>query len=591
VPSAIRRLALVSLVLLAGLLLAEGDGTGKGKKYALLVGVKAYDHHKLAPLRFTENDVTELAKLLRPAGYDVTLLSDSAKVKPTGANVKKALTTLLAKKSRDDTVLVALAGHGLQLAVKEKDVSFFCPSDAQLNDPDSLVSLEKLFQDLDDCAAGVKLLLVDACRNDPGAWGARNLDVDTVPRPPRGIAALFSCASGQRAFETKELGGGHGVFFHYVLEGLRGQAKDDDGEVSWGRLSEYVSRQVNRQVPKLIGGGARQTPHLVTNLVGESPVLLSVVAGGGAESPKDEKVVGLEKEFTNAVGMKMVRIPKGKFLMGSTSREREDVLALVKKKEMPDWLKVEGPQHEVEVSEFFLGAHEVTVGQFRAFVKGSGYRTEAEKGDGAYRWTGGKFEKDAKTNWKSPGFSQGEDHPVTCVSWDDARAFCDWLSKQPDKKKPGEWAYRLPREAEWEYACRGGASSYRTFHFGNSLSSAQANFDGNYPYGGAAKGDYLRRTTKVGSYEKNVFGLYDMHGNVWEWCSDWFDEDYYKSSPSRDPAGPSKGSDRVIRGGSWSNAGGNCRSAYRVTRAPGDRYNYVGFRVALVPSSRASVPE
>jgi hypothetical protein len=281
---------LLTLAVLSSGLLALATGqaqTGKGKRYALLVGVKEYDHHKLAPLRFTENDVVEMAKLLRPAGYEVTVLCDSTGAKPTTANVKKALKELLAGKRRDDTVLVALAGHGLQLTVKEggreKDVSFFCPKDAQLNDPDSLVSLEKLFTDLDDCAAGVKLLLVDACRNDPGARGARNLDVDTVPRPPRGIAALFSCASGQRAFEMAELGKGHGVFFHFVLEGLRGKARDDDGEVNWGRLSEYVTRQVNRQVPKLIGGGARQTPHLVTNLVGESPVLLRV-------KPAEERV-------------------------------------------------------------------------------------------------------------------------------------------------------------------------------------------------------------------------------------------------------------------------------------------------------------
>jgi formylglycine-generating enzyme required for sulfatase activity len=536
---------------MAGLLLAQ---PAKGRKYALLVGVKDYDHHKLAPLRYTENDVVELAKLLRPAGYDVTLLSDSAKVKPTGANIKKALTALLAKKSRDDTVLVALAGHGLQLAVKEggkeKDVSFFCPSDAQLNDADTLVSLEKLFQDLDDCAAGVKLLLVDACRNDPGARGARNLDVDTVPRPPRGIAALFSCASGQRAFETKELGGGHGVFFHFVLEGLRGQAKDADGEVNWGSLSNYVTRQVNHQVPKLIGGGARQTPHEVRNLVGESPVLLRV--GGGAESPK---------EFTNAVGMKLVRIPRGKFTMGSPAdeKDREDN---------------EGPQHEVEVSEFYLGAHKVTQEQYQKVM-----------GTNPSHFSAGGAGKDKVKGMDTSRF------PVEQVSWKDAMEFCKKLNEMADRKKPGGWAYRLPREAEWEYACRGGAPSYRTFHFGNSLSSSQANFDGNYPYGGAAKGDWLRRTTKVGSYEKNAFGLFDMHGNVWEWCADWYAKDFYSSSPKRDPAGPSRGSDRVIRGGGWSAFGWLCRSAGRLRDTPGDRNFSVGFRVALVPSGRASVPE
>src|SRR5262249_26041439 len=119
---------------------------------------------------------------------------------------------------------------------------------------------------------GVKLLLVDACRNDPR--DSRSLDVDAVPRPPRGTAALFSCGSGQRAFETPKLGGGHGVFFHYVLEGLKGKAQNEDGQVTWDDLISFVKRQVPRAVPKLIGGGARQEPHQVANLTGESPVLL-----------------------------------------------------------------------------------------------------------------------------------------------------------------------------------------------------------------------------------------------------------------------------------------------------------------------------
>ena len=122
------------------------------------------------------------------------------------------------------------------------------------------------------------------------------------------------------------------------------------------------------------------------------------------------------------------------------------------------------------------------------------------------------------------------------------------------------------------------------FHYGNSLSSTQANFNGNYPYGGVAVGPYLERTCQVGSYEPNRFGLYDMHGSVWEWCSDWYDTDYYKNSPRRDPAGTSEGSHRVLRGGGWFNFGQSCRSAYRNWGRPAFRYFNLGFRVALVPS-------
>jgi formylglycine-generating enzyme required for sulfatase activity len=162
--------------------------------------------------------------------------------------------------------------------------------------------------------------------------------------------------------------------------------------------------------------------------------------------------------------------------------------------------------------------------------------------------------------------------PVECVSWDDVQQF---LAKLNEKNRGGEWTYRLVTEAEWEYACRGAASSQAECAFSfyldrpaNSLSSAQANSDGNYPDGGAPKGPYLERTTKVGSYKPNRLGLFDMHGNVWEWCSDWYEE----------------GTSRVIRGGSWNNSGSYCRASDRRGSAPADRDNDVGFRLARVPS-------
>jgi uncharacterized caspase-like protein len=212
----------------------------QGKKHALVVGVREYDSAKLEPLKFTENDAEELdAVLSKSGGFLVRVLTTSrgAKVKadaPTGANIRAEIARLLAKKTRHDTVLVAFSGHGVQGKVteggKEKDESFFCPSDAQLNDNGTLITLGKLFKDLDGCGAAVKLLLVDACRNDPSI--GRNVDVDSLPRLPRGSAALFSCKSGERAFETAKLGKGHGVFFFHVLEGLKGKARNGRGEVT-----------------------------------------------------------------------------------------------------------------------------------------------------------------------------------------------------------------------------------------------------------------------------------------------------------------------------------------------------------------------
>jgi formylglycine-generating enzyme required for sulfatase activity len=558
--------SLVAGVALLGPGLAQ---TEKGKKYALLVGVRSYDHDSLPDLKHTENDVEEVGKVLARAGYRVTLLTTTrGKTKnnalPTAKNIRTELKGILDKVTKHDTVLVALAGHGVQLRVKaaggEKEEGFFCPADAKPRSTKdatelgkTMIPLTALFQELEDSGAGVKLLLVDACRNDPKA--GRNVDVDSLPRPPKGTAALFSCKSGERAFETDKLGKGHGVFFFHVLEALRGKAKDEKGEVTWTRLAEYVTNKVSDEVPVLIGGGAKQTPHEIKNLTGKSPVLIASLGGEVArektnEKPGKEKAVkDKDKEITNSIGMKLVRIPKGTFTMGSTAWEYRQGM--------------DEKGHTVEVTkDFYLGIHEVTQAQYQK-VMGTNPSYFSSDGDGKKK----RIDSD--------------DFPVESVSWQEAVAFCKKLSDRAEEKRAGR-AYRLPTEAEWEYSCRGGGSPLKPFHVGKTLSSKQANFDGIFPYM-ADRGVSLRRTCKVGSYAKNAFGLYDMHGNVWEWCADWYDKDYYRKSPNRDPQGPSEGSHRVIRGGGWSSVGWGCRSACRSHCGPDSRLNYVGFRAAHTP--------
>ncbi len=172
----------------------------------------------------------------------------------------------------------------------------------------------------------------------------------------------------------------------------------------------------------------------------------------------------------------------------------------------------------------------------------------------------------------------GDDLPVETFSWEEAIEFCKRLSEMPEEKKAGR-KYRLPTEAEWEYACRAGTTT--PFHFGSELNEGQANCNGTVPYGTDTKEPYLEKTSPIGTYPANAWGLYDMHGNVCEWCSDWYGD--YPSGSLTNPSGPATGSSRVLRGGSWIFGAVNCRSASRWID-PSMRINSLGCRVALSSS-------
>jgi formylglycine-generating enzyme required for sulfatase activity len=241
-------------------------------------------------------------------------------------------------------------------------------------------------------------------------------------------------------------------------------------------------------------------------------------------------------------------------------------------------------QHEVEITRpFYLGKHEVTVGQFKAFVKDANYVTEAEKdGKGGRAFDGKEFVQKPEFTWKNLHFVQTDEHPVVVVSWNDAVAFCAWLSKKEGK------TYRLPTEAEWEYACRGGTKTrFSTGDKEDDLKAAgnvaDAALKAKWADATWAVGwdDGFAFTAPVGKFKANAFGLYDMHGNVWEWCSDWYGEGYYGKSPGADPQGPADGKDRVARGGAWSTQPKFCRCAYRDWHEPGYRSDCVGFRVVV----------
>jgi formylglycine-generating enzyme required for sulfatase activity/serine/threonine protein kinase len=248
-------------------------------------------------------------------------------------------------------------------------------------------------------------------------------------------------------------------------------------------------------------------------------------------------------EVVNSIGMKLLLIEPGTFRMGAQPGEmgRQES---------------EGPVHTVEITRpFYLGTFQVTQEQY-ARVMGHN-----------------------PSHFKTVGGCDTRQFPVESVSWEEAAELCRALSALPAERQRGR-SYRLPTEAEWEYACRAGGDG-QPFHFGRALVAMQANFDGRHPYGGSGKGSFLGRTCAVGSFPGNAWGLYDMHGNVWEWCADWHAERYYRESPRRDPEGPSRGEAKVLRGGSWQNHGRLCRSACRDWVGPTYRGVNAGFRVVL----------
>lgn len=246
----------------------------------------------------------------------------------------------------------------------------------------------------------------------------------------------------------------------------------------------------------------------------------------------------------------MVALPAGSFLMGSPEKEEERY-------------GDEGPQHKVTIgARFAIGRYPVTVGEYRKFVEVTHHRHEG----GMRVWTGSEWKHDASKSWQDPGFAQADRNPVVGVSWRDAVAYCEWLAKET-----GE-AYRLPSEAEWEYAARAGTTT--RYAWGDAITPKNANYSESK----------LGKTTEVGAYPPNPWGLYDMHGNVWEWVEDVWHDGYKDApadgSPWTDGEGTFSSRIRVLRGGSWDVDPGFLRSAYRGRVQPESRGNLLGFRVA-----------
>ena len=242
---------------------------------------------------------------------------------------------------------------------------------------------------------------------------------------------------------------------------------------------------------------------------------------------------GARQRYQQYLAKDMVQIAAGTFKMGSPKNEAER--------------SDDETQHQVKINDFLISRYQITNALYEKF--------------------------DPNHRSRRDQYSDEDNQPAIYVNWYEAVMFCRWLG------------CRLPTEAEWEYACRTGTTT--PFNTGENLTTEQANYDGNYPYKKFPQGKYLKKTAPVGSYPPNAWGLCDMHGNVYDWCQDWYDGKYYevckKQGVVENPAGPETGSDRVLRGGSWFNGAQHCRSALRAHFSPAYRYYGIGFRLVFVP--------
>jgi formylglycine-generating enzyme required for sulfatase activity len=483
------------------------------------------------------------------------------------------------------------AGHGVQVAGE----NYLLPVDIEADDEAGVMygsyPLGRLLLSLEQTARNkLNLVVLDACRDNPFenlSGGSRGLSRGfvTVEHPPQDIFIMFSTAPGTVAADGE--GGRNSPFAEAFLKHI------DSGEIL-----PVMAGLITRETMRLTEGKQRpyQNGSIVSDLYyslapagaarGGPSVLAAETAerGDAANQAAVPASRNVEPPHNSApLAPAMASVPAGAFIMGSPSME-------------DDRVEFQEASHEARVDGFYLAARPVTVGEFRRFIDETGYRTTAERAGGAFAYneTSDEWEVREGADWRRPGFQQSDDHPVVNASWFDALRYCNWLSEkeglEPVYVISGENAlwdrgakgYRLPTEAEWEYACRAGTAT--PFSTGGRIATAQANYNGNFPYAYGNRGLFRRRTMPAGSFDANPWGLYDMHGNVWEWCWDYYGP-YYKAgeetiSPATNSAGPETGAHRVNRGGSWDSAAKFLRSAARSSDLPETAGASLGFRVA-----------
>ncbi len=594
-------------------------------RQALVIGNAAYTD---GALKNPVNDARAMDGKLTALGFKVMKVENLKR-----QQIGRTLTAFANTLKPGDEVVVFYAGHGVQV----KGINYLPAVDADIQSEEDValnsLNLNTLMERLDEAKAGLKLLFLDACRNNPYARSLRSNDrgLARVSAAPSGTLIHFATRPGSVASDGT---GSNGLYTSQLLRFI--DSPDLPVETMLKRVSAAVTVESKKQ----------QEPWTEGSIVGEFYFKSGAVATTAKPEPATSDVQIEQQAWTaaqsgntaagyaayleeypkgrfaaaarvaraslatpavapppapvkplqatppvaqTALGTagqtikdcadcpEMVVIPAGSFRMGSPDNEKD---------RWPDGR--EGPVHEVRIGySFSLGKHELTRGEFSRFAAASGYKTEAERANGCVAWDGKAWAYDASKNWRNPGFAQTDRHPVVCVSWNDAQAYLAWLNQ----KVPGK-GFRLPSEAEWEYAARAGQGATR-YPWGDDLShSMTCDFANGMDTTGKAQvpgvtwtaascSDGHAYTSPAGSFRANAFGLYDMHGNAWEWVQDVWHENY-QGAPSDGSAWLSGGDQarRVLRGCAWVNNPWDLRSAYRYRVAPVGRISDTGMRIA-----------
>ena len=562
-------------------------------KHALVIGVNDYaaGGDVLKPLKHAERNAEAIGQVLEDHGYEVVRVTTGAaergsrpELRPTRRNVGAALDGLLGPydpktgksgrgRVRDgDSVMVFMSGHGLKFGGDPR--SYYCPADAA-PDPaaaDRLLALEEVVERLRACPAAARFLLVDACRNEPDGRAGGPPGPPPPPRAgsldvPSGVHVLLSCRPGQKSFEDERLQAG--VFSYFVLQALRGEAGSQNGVVTWDDVSRHVRESVpkwndRKQVPvdltdrqdepvellRLTRPAGLDVPALPGDPVARRREVLDrqrVWAAFAGKNPDEPLVLNPNGDADQQVTLDLSLIPGGKFRMG-------------------DGVKDDEVSHPVELTRhYFIGKTEVTQRQMRVLVRDHVNR----------------FGDPAKAKLADPS-----DLPADSVSYEAARQFCDRLNGVLELYPQwGGYECRLPTEAEWEFACRAGTAT--PFHFGPAATPRNANLDFGFnkeareALNKKAREFLADRPLPQAEYAPNDYGLRNMHGNVAEWCSDWYAP--YPGGAATDPTGPpSPTRQRVLRGGHYNSDPEKARSAARLSHdATDDPYPTYGFRVVI----------